>query len=143
MLVACLVFLSVNALTGGAMMIIAPDGSLLKLSLLFLEGSPFHNFLFPGVALFLILGVFPALICYGMIFRKDYRWFAGINLFPHMQGVWTTSLYTGIMCIGWIIIQQLLTSFFILQPLIASLGLLIVILTLLPRTQAYYLHLAP
>ncbi len=39
---------------------------------------------------------------------------------------------------GWIIGQQLLTEYFILQPIIASMGLGIIIFTLMPAVQNRY-----
>jgi hypothetical protein len=50
-------FVGVGALISGALLIIAPSGSLLHTPPEMLKGSPFHDFLFPGIILFLVNGV--------------------------------------------------------------------------------------
>ena len=49
-----LVFNGVGALIGGWLLITQPDGSALKLSLDLLKHTPFHNFLIPGIILFVV-----------------------------------------------------------------------------------------
>ncbi|HRX13084.1 MAG TPA: hypothetical protein P5210_15580, partial [Draconibacterium sp.] len=61
-----------------------------------------------------------------------------INVYNDKFWGWTYSLYTGIISLVWIISQQLLTAYFILQPLIAGVGLLVVIFALMPRVQKYF-----
>jgi len=46
--------------------------------------------------------------------------------------------YSGIITIAWIIGQQLLTEYFILQPIIAAMGLAIIIFSLMPSVQDWY-----
>ena len=133
-----LAFLSVNGLIGGGSMILVTDGSFLGLNLEWLTHSPFHTFLVPGILLFFFMGVFPAVALAGLI-SKNTRPFPGIlNIYPGMDWGWTYALYSGIVSVIWIVFQQLLTDYFILQPLIAGLGILIVIFCLLPRIQKYY-----
>jgi hypothetical protein len=47
-------------------------------------------------------------------------------------------VYCGIITNSWIIIQQLMAEYFILQTIIAAVGLLILIAALLPRVVRYY-----
>ncbi len=60
------------------------------------------------------------------------------NIFSDKTWGWTYTLYTGIISVIWIVVQQLLTGYFILQPIIAGTGILIVIFCLMPRVQKYY-----
>ncbi|HPE77389.1 MAG TPA: hypothetical protein PLC80_14955 [Draconibacterium sp.] len=133
-----ILFLSVGAIYGGGSLIVAPNGSLLKMEESWLEKLPFPDFRIPGIILFLFLGIFPLIGLIGLFIRKENRILNSINVYNDKFWGWTYSLYTGIISIVWIISQQLLTAYFILQPLIAGVGLLVVIFALMPRVQKYF-----
>ncbi len=133
-----LLILSIGAIYGGGSLIISPDGSLLKMDSEWLELIPFPGFLIPGLFLFMLLGIFPLVAIIGLFLRKKNRRFNFLNIYPEKYWGWTFTLYTGIICIIWIIIQQMLTEYFILQPIIASIGVLIVVFSLMPRIQRFY-----
>jgi len=138
LLCAFILFISAGAFYGGGSMILTPDGSLLKMDGTWLEMLPFPDFLIPGIILFTMLGIFPLLAVIGLFTRKQIAVFNRINIFTDKHWGWTFSLYTGIISLFWIIFQQLMTAYFILQPIIGLAGLLIIITSLLPRVQRYY-----
>ena len=133
-----LFLLSINALYGGGSMIISPDGSLLGMKPEWLGNSPFHNFLIPGILLLAFLGVFPAIALAGLIRKKGSRRLNVLNIYKDKHWSWSFSIYTGIITVIWIVIQQLMAEYFILQTFICLAGILIVILTLMPRVQKFY-----
>ena len=133
-----LMLLSANAFYGGINLILAPDGSLLGMNPGWLDKSPFSSFLIPGILLTLFMGIFPLVALFGLLTKRRNSFFNRLNIYPEKLWGWTYSLYCGIITINWIIIQQLLTEYFILQPIIAGVGLLIIIFTLMPRIQKYY-----
>ncbi len=133
-----LLILSLNGIAGGALLIAKPDGSLLGMQPDWLGKSPFQTFLIPGILLLFFNGILPGTALFGILTRKKSDLFQKSNIFSDKLWGWTWSLYCGIITISWIIIQQLITDYFILQPIIAALGLLIVIVTLTPRVQKYY-----
>ena len=133
-----LLFLSAGAIYGGGSLIISPDGSLLGMDKSWLELLPFPNYLIPGIILFLLLGIFPLLALAGLFNRKNNKILNKINIFRDKHWGWTYTLYTGIVSTIWIVIQQLLTNYFVLQPIIAGTGILIVIFSLIPRVQKFY-----
>jgi hypothetical protein len=51
------VFISLGAIAGGLVLIISPDGSIMHLPAGLLKGTPFPNFLIPGLILFTINGL--------------------------------------------------------------------------------------
>ena len=53
------VLLSIGALGGGLVLMIAPRGEIMPLPLSALAGSPFHTYLVPGLILFGVLGLGP------------------------------------------------------------------------------------
>jgi hypothetical protein len=131
-------FLGISDAAGGAMLVIKTDGSLLGMEAGWLTGSPFTTYLIPGLALFFINGVFPLMVFTGLVTRLQWKWAGRINMYKNMHWAWTCSLYSGIIVISWIIIQMLLTRYFWLQPCIISLGLLIIVFSLLPPVIRYY-----
>ncbi len=54
-------FVSLGALAAGALMILSPQGNVMQMPLSMLRGSPFRDFLVPGIILFTINGLGQAL----------------------------------------------------------------------------------
>lgn len=131
-------FISAGAIYGGGSLIISPDGSLLKMEESWLDKLPFYDFLIPGIILFLFLGIFPLVGLTGLFIRRNNRILNAFNIYKDKYWGWSFTLYSGIISVIWIIIQQLLTGYFILQPIIAGTGILIVIFSMIPRVQKYY-----
>jgi hypothetical protein len=131
-------FLSLNGLGGGLVFMIKPDGSLMGMTTEWLAKTPFQSFLIPGICLFLLNGVFPLIALTGLISRKENKFFNALNVLPDKHWAWTFSVYSGIITITWIIIQQLITNFFVLQPIITAVGLINIVLALMPRVQKWY-----
>lgn len=132
-----LLFLSLGALYGGGALIFRPEGSLLAMQT-WLSKIPFPNFLIPGIFLFIFNGILPFLALIGLLLKPDWHRLNAINIYSDKYWGWTLSLYSGIISICWIIVQQLVTEFFVLQPLITLVGLLIIIGTLMPRVVRHY-----
>jgi|GEM_PF-1961189 len=126
-----LAVLSLNALAAGGMLIAVPDGSLVGLPQAWLEDAPFTSYLFPGCLLFLFMGVLPALAFTGIAFKRNWQWAQRINLLPARSSSNTLALYSGVGAIIWIAVQQMMTSYFMLQPIIVLLGVGIVVSALL------------
>ncbi len=133
-----ILFISAGAIYGGGSLILSPDGSLLKMEQAWHEMLPFPDYLIPGIILFLFLGIFPLTALVGLFDRKNNRFLNAFNIFNDKYWGWTYTLYSGIISVIWIVVQQLLTGYFILQPIIAGTGILIVIFCLTPRVQKYF-----
>ncbi len=84
------------------------------------------------------MGVIPLYTSIALLIKPAVYLPEKFNLFDDKHWAWTFSLYIGITTILWIIVQQLLTSYFILQPIITTLGLFIVILSLFPSVQLHF-----
>jgi hypothetical protein len=130
--------LGISAFAGGASLMLAPDGSLLGLKQNLLQHSPFANYFIPGLLLFFLNGIFPLLVMFGLIFKPEWKFFQWFNIYEDKHGAWTYSLLSGIIVLIWIILQQLMTAYFWLQPLIAAIALLIIIITMMPAVIKYY-----
>lgn len=127
MLLASLLFQGVSGLFGGAALILDPDGGILQLPVEMLQGSPFHDFLIPGIILFGVLGIFPLIVSLG--FRKN-RYLS-----------WLLSLLVGVALLVWIGVEILIIGYHSQPPLqliYGLLGILIVFLTLLPGLRRHF-----
>ena len=109
-------FAAFTALPAGIMMIYQPDGSSLGLSTSMLDGTPFKDFLVPGLVLAGIVGGINA-----------------IGLFVIMSGnvhSYKFSLLCGIVLVGWIVTQLMLFQYYYWQQgLYLLTGILIILLS--------------
>jgi hypothetical protein len=138
-LMLLLLVIGVGALISGPMLFLSPDGSLMKLPADTLNGTPFPNFIIPGIVLFLFVGVFPVLVAYGLLKRPSWRWAEAINISKQFHWSWTASWAAGVIMLIWIAVETTLLGYIsFLQPLIAVWGAAIITLTLQPNTRLYY-----
>ena len=138
-LIFLLVFIGVGALISGPMLFLAPDGHPMKLSVDMLQGTPFTNFLIPGLVLFLFVGIFPILVSYGLLRQPSWQWAEAINVCKKYHWSWTASWAAGIIMLIWIIVETSLLGYVsFLQPVITVWGVAIITLTLLPNVRRYY-----
>ncbi len=131
--------ISLNALVAGFLMLIKPNGSLLKMEPGWLEHSPFRDYLIPGLILFLLIGGGTAVTFTGLLKKNKWKWPEVFNLYEERYWAWTWSLYMGIILLIWITFQLIMTKYFWLQPVIIFMGLGIIIVTLFPRVMKYYM----
>mgnify|MGYP003378383770 CR=1 FL=1 len=131
-------FLSINALVGGSLLMFQPNGQLLGMHTDWLMGSPFKSYFIPGFLLFSLIGLQSLVCLIGLIYQPQWKWAQALNLYTDRHWSWTFSLYSGIISISWIIIQQIMMRYFWIQSLILSIGLLILILTLHPKIMNRY-----
>jgi hypothetical protein len=89
-----LVLNAIAALYGGRNLIIHPDGSGMQMSLDWLKHTPFHNFLIPGIILFIANGLFSIFVLIALRLK--------LRLFP-----WFI-MAQGAILLGWISIQVLM-----------------------------------
>lgn len=108
-------FIAVTSTLSGLLMISNPDGGIMNLPLGILNGTPFRNFLIPGILLTTIVG--------------------GVNLlavFYNMQrhvNRYNWSMAGGIMISGWIVVQMILIqAAHWLHFLYLGIGILIILL---------------
>jgi hypothetical protein len=134
-----LLFLSLGALGGGGVLVIDPSGELIKMPITILKGSPFNNFLIPGLILFTVLGVFPSLICYSLLKRPQCRWINIVNIYSDMYWAWTFTLFIGFALIIWISVQTLIMNYVhFVHTVYVLIGLAIVFVSLLPSVRQRY-----
>jgi hypothetical protein len=139
LLLLLLFFQAASGLLGGLLMIMDPSGRLLKLPLELLTGTPFNNYLIPGLILFIFLGAFPLLVIYTMIWNPDWRIFQRINIWNQYMAGWSAAVYVGIMLVGWIVVQVVLIGYqSYLQPVYLLVGISILIASFSSPTKKHF-----
>src|SRR5260221_14569036 len=88
--------LGVRGFAGGGSLMLAPNGSLVGMKPDWLIHTPFANYFIPGLLLFLLNGIFPLLIIFGLIFKPDWKIYDQFNIYKDKHGAWTYSLISGV-----------------------------------------------
>jgi hypothetical protein len=117
-----LMLVALGAIPAGLAMILKPDGSILHLPPEIIQGSPFKDFLLPGIYLFGVnglAGLAGAIIC-----------------FVHSRFSAISGLILGICLVVWIIVQLLTTGLISwMQPAYFAIGLVEIAMSLLIMKQ--------
>jgi hypothetical protein len=117
-------FQGISGLSGGIALVMDPTGDLLQMPLSMLEGSPFENFLVPGIILLTILGIIPMVVFYGLWKRTNWAW-AG-------------ALMVSAALIIWIGVEIWMVGYHPeppLQLIYGLLGLILLVFVLLPSVR--------
>jgi hypothetical protein len=119
---------AIGGIPAGVAMIADPIGNI-GLSVDLLEGTPFGDYLIPGLILAVVLGVFPLIVFFGLLLR--YRW------------SWWLSLAVGGGLVIWIATEVGLLGYLpglgiALQIVFGGVGIAILILTLVQPTRLYF-----
>lgn len=137
LLLSLLLSIGIGALISGLLLFLAPDGHLMMWSVEMLNGTPFHNFLVPGIILFLFIGVFSVFAVYGLL-KRPWSWLETFNPCKDYHWPWTAAWAEGVIMLIWIAVETLLLNYVsFLQPLIMGWGVVIIVLTLLPPVRNY------
>lgn len=132
-------FLGLGALGGGGMLSISPSGQLLGMPLSLLAGSPFHDFLVPGLLLFSVLGVAPCLLVVALLKKPASPLAERFNFFPDMHWAWTGSIYVAFALIIWLQMEMMfLNAVNWLHTFYMFLAVAILLVALLPQIRGLY-----
>lgn len=134
--------LAVFGFASGSQFILDPSGGTHKMDASILEGTPIGDFLLVGVFFVTCYGILQILTIYGLWRLPRWSWTDPVNKWTGQNWAWTATAATGVILIVWIIVEV----YYIgspdgfprfLQVSFALLGIVILALTLLPRTRAY------
>jgi hypothetical protein len=137
LLAVALGLLALNALIGGAMLVAAPTGAAMGISTDLLAGSPFRDYLWPGVLLFAVIGVPAGIVAYGVWARPRWPSLGFVERITGRRSAWAASLAVAVTLAVWILVQMSYFRFF-LQPVLLVWAAVIVVLTLWPAGRRWF-----
>ena len=123
-LLVMLVVQGLGGLAGGLSLTLRPDGSIMKMPLSYLDGSPFSDYLIPGLVLFLVLGVLPLVAVAGLWLHRKWAWYVAF------------AVGCGLMI--WILVELTIIPFSWLQPVFGVVGVLIFAVAALKSVRRFY-----
>jgi hypothetical protein len=85
-----------------------PSGATIGLPLEWLKGSPFSDYLIPGLILSSVLGILPLVVAWGLWKRRSWAWYG--------------SLFVGVSLASWIATEILMIGYQPAPPLQAIYG---------------------
>jgi hypothetical protein len=123
-LMLLLLIQALGGIAGGASLSIRPDGSIMKMPLSYLSGSPFSDYLIPGICLLLILGILPLVVLVGVWRADTWAWYGAFTV--------------GCGLIIFEIVEFSVIGYNWMQVLFGGIGVFITIVSLLPSVRHYH-----
>jgi len=123
-LMVLLLFQGLGGLGGGLSLTIRPDGSIMQMPVSLLDGSPFADYLIPGLILLLVLGVLPLVALAGLWLRRTWAWYA--------------AFVVGCGLMIWILVEITIIPYDMLQVVFGLVGVLITVVSLLRPVRQFY-----
>jgi hypothetical protein len=122
-LLVLLLLQGIGGVAGGLALSVKPDGSVMQMPVSYLDGSPFSDYLAPGLILLLVLGVLPLAAAAGLWLGRRWAWYAAV------------AVGGGLMI--WILVEITIIPFTWLQPAFGIVGVLIFVVALLRPVRRY------
>jgi len=136
-LVFLLLFLALNGLGGGIVMLMDPSGNLLGVADA-LPSLPVPNFILPGLFLVTVMGIVPLLISYALIARPKWSWVDPLFEWSTYYWAWTATLGLVAILALWLIVEGLMIGMFPITYATAVVGLFLLLLTIWPSVRRFY-----
>jgi hypothetical protein len=123
-LIGLLLLQGLGGLGGGLSLSVRPDGSIMGMPTSLLDGSPFPDYLIPGLILLLVLGVLPLVAAAGLWLRRRWAWYA--------------AFVVGCGLMIWILVEITIIPYDVLQIVFGGIGVLIFVISLLRPVRSFY-----
>jgi hypothetical protein len=91
LLIVAVLVQGLSGIGGGVALLADPTGGLIGMPISMLAGSPFDDFLLPGLILLLVLGIVPLCVSWGLWRRRPWAWHG--------------SVFVGASLVVWIAVQ--------------------------------------
>lgn len=127
LIMGLLLFQGLSGLAGGFGLASDPTGASLQIPASWLEGSPFNDYLVPGLILLVILGIFPLVVLYGLWSNSNWSWFGVFGV--------------GAALVIWIGIEISVIGYHSrppLQAIYSLIGIAILVLLFLPSVRRFF-----
>jgi hypothetical protein len=123
LLLVLLLVQGIGGTAGGASLVARPNGAVMHMPVSYLKGSPFADYLVPGLCLLLVLGVWPFVTFAGLWLRRAWAWYSAV------------AIGCGLVIFELVEVQFIPFSW--MQPVFGTVGALIALLSLTPAVRRY------
>jgi len=136
---ACLIFLGINGILGGYLMLTNPTGTVIGMPVTYLERTPFTNWFVPGLWLIFIWGLGSFVVLAGLWLRTELSAFALLTFWSHEHWSLGLSILLGLALIVWLTVQVFtLPEMATIQYILYGLALVLIFTPILPSMREYY-----
>ena len=140
----CLVFLGVNGVVGGYLMLNDPYGAPMGMPVSVLEHTLFQNYIIPGLCLIFVWGGGSLLALVGLWLRPQKPDLDVVTRWTHEHWSWTLSVALGLGLLVWLTYQVFtLPAIAPVQVILFVLAIFLVVVPLAPGMRTYYRLQAP
>lgn len=100
---------------------------------------PVPDYTLPGLFLFIVMGVFPLLLTFGLIRLPAWNRADSLSAWSRHYWAWTGSVGVGIVLVVWLAVQGYLIGFqWPIQYITFANGILIVLVAMIPVIEMYF-----
>lgn len=129
---------ALSGLGGGAVLVADPSGGLMGMPLSVLRRGPFADFLVPGLALLLVLGVLPAITAVGLWSRPRLPAARPLERAFGEHWAWICAVVVGMGLLIWLAVELWVVGASWLLVVYAVLAFAVLVLAWLPTTRRFY-----
>jgi hypothetical protein len=134
-----LLFLGVNGVIGGVLMLRDPNGSPMGMPVSYLARTPFQNWFVPGLWLILIWGSGSILALLGLWMHPAWSPLDRLTRWTHESWAWVLSVMLGMALLVWLTVQVFtLPEMAAIQYILYVLAALLVAVPLVPAMRRFY-----
>lgn len=138
-LLALLAVLSLAGFLGGISLVRDPTGDALQAKLSWLDQTPVHDFLLPGLFLLVAFGIGALVMIIGLVSRVSPGPLHRLDARIGLHWAWLGTIALGAVLVLWIVYELFVISGWMwLQPVLIGFGLLMIALPLLPSMRRWY-----
>jgi hypothetical protein len=139
LLIPVMAFLAVGGIAGGVSLVLDRSGAGLQADPGWLDRTPVHDFLLPGLFILVVYGLGTSVAILGLLTRAAPGRLAALDRRWGHHWAWVLTIAIGGALVAWILYELLIFSDTIwLQPALLGVGALMVLVPLMPSMLAWY-----
>jgi hypothetical protein len=138
-LIVFMALYSIMGLASGALVLSDTSGASLGLPEDVVDSLPVDDLLLVGLWLFVVWGMVPAILCYGLLRRPRWAWTGRLNGWTGMHWSWSGTVGLLVLLYIWLAVETYFIGFEApIQYITLIIGLVMTILSLAPGVRRYY-----
>ena len=137
-LISLLTFIAIGGIPCGIILLMDPSGQIIGLPLNLIENTPLSDFTLVGLWLFVVYGIFPLFLAFGMFSGRNWKWAGILSRWSNKHWTWVGVILMGVVLIVWSITETVLWRRIVeLTVFYGSIGVALILLSLTPSVKKY------